>query len=73
MTVPLVELHRQVDLLEAEVARWLAETPDPAEFWPLFAGVAVVIEDQAGEHCTEIGERIEGIVDAAADQLEWVE
>ena len=70
MTVPLTELRRQVDLLEADVPRWLGEYPDPADFWPLFAGAADVIEDQAGEHCREIGDRIQAIADAARVQLE---
>ena len=72
MTVPLTELHRQVDLLEADVPRWLEEYPDPADFWPLFAGAADVIEDLAGEHCREIGDRIQAIADAARVQLEAV-
>ena len=70
MSPPLAELQRQVDLLEAEVPGWLAEDPDPAVFWPLFAGVADVIEDQAGEHGQEISERIHAIADAARAQLD---
>lgn len=70
MTPPLAELQRQVDLLEAEVPRWLEEHPDPADFWPLFAGVADDIEDSAGEHCREISERIHAIADAARAQLD---
>lgn len=70
MTVPLTELHRQVNLLEADVPRWLQEYPNPADFWPLFAGAADVIEDQAGEHCREISERIHAIADTAQAQLD---
>ena len=70
MTPPLAELNRQVDLLEAEVSRWLEEFPDPADFWPLFAGVADVIEDLAGPHSLEIGDRIQAIADAARAKLD---
>lgn len=70
MTVPLAELHHQVDLLEAKVPQWLEDHPDPADFWPLFAGVADAIEDSAGEHCREISERIHAIADTARAQLD---
>ena len=70
MSVPLAELHRQVDILESHVPVWLTEHPEPADFWPLFAGVADEIEDQAGEHGHEISERIHAIADAALAKLE---
>ena len=70
MSVPLAELHRQVDLLEAHVPVWLEEHPVPADFWPLFTGVADEIEDQAGEQCHEVSERIHAIADAVLAKLE---
>lgn len=71
MSVPLAELHRQVDLLESHVPAWVKERPEPADFWPLFAGVADEIEGQAGEHHShDISERIHAIADAALAKLE---
>ena len=70
MSVPRAELHHQVDFLESQVPFWLEEYPEPADFWPLFAGVADEIEDQSGEHCHEISERIHAIADAALAKLE---
>lgn len=70
MSVPLAELHHQVDLLESYVPIWLQENREPADFRPLFAGVADLIEDEAGEHCRQISERIHAIADAARTQLD---
>lgn len=72
MNAPLAELHHQVDLLAFHVPTWLQENPDPADFWPLFAGVADLIEDEAGEHCREISERIHDIADGARAALDAV-
>ena len=70
MSMSLTKLHQQVDLLAFQVPIWLRENPEPADFWPLFAGVADLIEDEAGEHCHEISERIHAIADAARAQLD---
>jgi len=70
MSISLPELIELVDRLEAQVPTWLKTHPDPADFWPLFAGEADVIEDSAGAHAGEISRRIHAIAAKAAQQLE---
>lgn len=52
------ELTFQLDALEAALPGLIADNPDPADFWPAFAGQADVIEDAAGEHTQEVNQRI---------------
>jgi len=48
--VDLNEMTSQLNELEAALPQMVADNPDPADFWPEFAGVADCLEGQAGEH-----------------------
>lgn len=42
------ELAHLLDALEQALPALVSDHPDPADFWPAFAGQADVIEDAAG-------------------------
>lgn len=45
--------------LEAALPNMMRDYPDPADFWPAFAGLADVIEDSAGVHYEIVANRID--------------
>ena len=55
------QLTAMLDDLGARLPQMVEENPDPGDFWPAFAGEADVIEDQAGEHCHMVAERLEAM------------
>lgn len=56
------QLTAMLDALEAALPAMIEDNPDPAEFWAAFAGEADIIEDQAGEHCAMVGQRIQAML-----------
>lgn len=54
----IAELTTQLDALQAQLPQLIADNPDPADFWPAFAGQADFIEDHADEHAEFVGRRI---------------
>lgn len=61
MTLP-DDLESRLVALEQSLPQLIADTPDPADFWPAFAGEADVIEDMAGDHCPEVSRRIDAML-----------
>jgi hypothetical protein len=60
------QLTSALDDLEAALPAMRQAYPDPAEFWPEFAGIADWIEDRAGAaDCDYVNERIERMLSAA--------
>lgn len=52
------KLTARLDALEVALPGLIAQYPDPADFWPAFAGESDAIEDAAGEHARLVRERI---------------
>ena len=61
MTLP-DDLATRLTALEQSLPQLIADHPDPADFWPAFAGEADVIEDMAGDHCPEVSQRIDAML-----------
>jgi len=55
-------LALQLDAVAGALPQLLADCPDPADFWPAFAGMTDVIEDQAGPHAAYVRERIDAML-----------
>ncbi|PJL44188.1 hypothetical protein ERT44_18990 [Stenotrophomonas sp. MA5] len=62
MALPLAELLEKLNALEAELPSLIQAYPDPADFWPAFAGLADLIEDEAGLHSDEVAGRIDALL-----------
>lgn len=58
----LPNLMAQLDELEAQLPQLLSDHPEEVEFWPVFAGMADVIEDAAGAHAAVVSERIDSML-----------
>ncbi|MGH8464133.1 MAG: hypothetical protein ACRER5_08295 [Pseudomonas sp.] len=58
----IAELTTQLDALQAQLPKMIADNPDPGDFWCEFAGQADLIEDQAGEHTALVARRIAGML-----------
>ena len=58
------ELTTLIDALEAAMPALVRDNPDPADFWPAFAGHADVIEDSAetGADALYVQERIDQLL-----------
>ena len=55
-------LALQLDAVAGALPLLLTECPDPADFWPAFAGMTDVIEDQSGPHAAFVRERIDAML-----------
>lgn len=53
------QLTEMLDALEAALPAMIEDNPEPGDFWMAFAGLADVIEDQAGEHTELVARRIQ--------------
>lgn len=62
MALPLAELLEKLNALEEALPGMIQAYPDPADFWPAFAGLADLIEDVAGQHSDEVAGRIEALL-----------
>jgi len=62
-TPTLAQLKAQLDALEARIPHLLVEHPDPADFWPAFAGEADLIADNAGQLRELAEKRIQSMAD----------
>ncbi len=62
MPTPIDQLHAQLSTLNSAIPQLLAEHPEPAEFWPAFAGMADVIEDGAGKLADYASEQIQAML-----------
>ena len=69
----LEALTAQLDELEASLPQLIADYPDDGEFWMAFAGVADVIEDQAGEHGQAVGKRLAAILAQHGRYMSYME
>lgn len=58
----LDDLTARLDALEAALPQLITDNPDPADFWPAFAGEADVIEDRAGDRCIEVSRRLDAML-----------
>lgn len=72
MTLP-DDLATRLDALEAALPQLIADHPNPADFWPAFAGESDVIEDMAGEHCVQVSRRIAAMLSVHGYYLADVE
>lgn len=61
MTLP-DDLESRLVALEQSLPQLIADHPDPADFWPAFAGEADVIEDMAGDHSQAVSRRIDAML-----------
>jgi len=59
MTTSTEQLDGQLTQLRKALPRLVKEYPDAADFWPAFAGMADVIEDNAGVLASYASERIQ--------------
>lgn len=60
MTLTRPELQTRLNALEAQLPALVREHPDPADFWPAYAGVADEIVDAAGaDDCEWVDDRLE--------------
>lgn len=69
----LQALTARLDELEASLPQLIADHPDGGDFWMAFAGVADVIEDQAGEHCQAVGKRLAAMLAQHGRYMSYME
>ncbi len=69
----LEALTAQLDELEACLPQLIADYPDHGEFRVAFAGVADVIEDQAGEHCQAVAKRLAAMLAQHGRYMSYME
>jgi hypothetical protein len=64
----LAPLMAKLDALEAALPALRADHPDDGDFLTAFAGMADVIEDQAGEHASMVSGGIDGMLAAYREE-----
>lgn len=63
MSLPREILQQHLNVLEARLPDMIRALPEPADFWPEFAGHADVIVDAAGESdCDWVHERLDDML-----------
>ncbi|MDG2538718.1 hypothetical protein P5Y53_13670 [Dyella jiangningensis] len=59
---PRAELQKALNRIEGHLPRLLDELPDPADFWPAFAGEADAILEGAGQEHDWVADKLESML-----------
>ncbi|WP_130618096.1 hypothetical protein [Dyella amyloliquefaciens] len=59
---PRAHLQKALNLIEGHLPRLLDEYPDPADFWPAFAGEADSLLEEAGQEHEWVADKLESML-----------